>query len=293
MALAASDELHATLNDFNRERLRPMLPEDAGQFDPIAELGVRRREHDFVEAERRAVAAQAASAPRDPDGFVAWYEGLEATGPGQGDPLFPWIAEEASEADLRWFLRQEVAGEAGFEDLLALTQVRVLRQAKLELARNFWDEMGRGEERGMHGPMLDRLAREVDVAGLGAPLVWETLALANLMVALAANRRYAFQSMGALGIIEQTAPGRAEKVNRGLTRLGLSGSARQYFALHATLDRQHAAAWNREVLPALVAEDPRTATALAEGALMRLGAGARCFARYRAELWGPTGRTSR
>jgi hypothetical protein len=104
------------------------------------------------------------------------------------------------------------------------------------------------------------------------------------------NRRYALQSVGALGVIELTAPGRAELVNVGLKRLGVGGEARRYFALHATLDVKHSAAWNREVLHSLVTGDPRAARAIAEGALIRLSAGARCFERYRAVLWGDSAR---
>ena len=73
------------------------------------------------------------------------------------------------------------------------------------------------------------------------------------------------------------------QVDRGLLRLGVPKAARRYFTLHATLDVKHSEAWNREVLRPL-AEEPRAARAMAEGALMRLGAGARCFARYRSEL---------
>jgi hypothetical protein len=65
----------------------------------------------------------------------------------------------------------------------------------------------------------------------------------------------------------------------------VSGAARRYYALHATLDVKHAAAWQSEVLYSLVEQDPRTARLIAEGALMRLQAGARCFSRYRRELW--------
>jgi hypothetical protein len=35
-----------------------------------------------------------------------------------------------------------------------------------------------------------------------------------------------------------------------------------------------------------VEEDPRRATAMAEGALIRLRCGARCFEAYRDRLWG-------
>jgi len=94
-----------------------------------------------------------------------------------------------------------------------------------------------------------------------------------------------YQSIGALGVIELTAPGRAVRVNEGLRRLRVSPKARQYFALHATLDHQHSTAWKREVLRPLVAADPRCARPIAEGALLQLNAGARCFARYRKYLW--------
>lgn len=71
---------------------------------------------------------------------------------------------------------------------------------------------------------------------------------------------------------------------------GITGDVRRYFAVHATLDVRHSAAWNREVLRPLVEQEPKAARFIAEGALMRLNAGARCFARYRAELGLERGR---
>ena len=50
------------------------------------------------------------------------------------------------------------------------------------------------------------------------------------------------------------------------------------------LDVKHSEEWNREVLRPLVAEDPRRARAIGEGALMRLWHGARSFERYREEF---------
>jgi hypothetical protein len=71
-----------------------------------------------------------------------------------------------------------------------------------------------------------------------------------------------------------------------LRRIGLNDRERRYFDLHAVLDVKHSEDWNREALGPLVAEDPARATAIAEGALIRLSAGGRCFERYRRELWG-------
>jgi hypothetical protein len=249
-----------------------------------ARVESRRLEHAWIESERARVAPIVADVPRDADGFVAWFEMLRQTGPGQHDPLFPWLAEHATLDQLKWFLRQEVAGEAGFEDLVALTQLRMPEQAKLELARNYWDEMGRGHAGGMHGPMLARLAEDLALAALPDPIVWESTALGNLLAGFAANRCYAYQSIGALGVVELTAPGRAEQVNLGLKRVGVAPGIRQYYALHATLDIKHSEAWNRDVLHPLVAANRELAPLIAEGALLRLEAGARCFLRYRAEL---------
>jgi hypothetical protein len=281
---ASSLSFQRRLSAWNRERLSPALPSADWMEGLLADAGLLAREGQFVEQERRVVSERVATAPRDPDAFVAWFEELTNTGPGQNDPLFPWLAESAPLESMRWFLQQEVAGEAGFDDLVALSQVKLPKTAKLELARNYWDEMGQGHAGGMHGPMLEHLALALHLDKDCERVVSESLALGNLMIAFAMNRRYAYQSIGALGVIELTAPGRAVYVNRGLKRLGFGGDVRRYFALHATLDVKHSAAWNREVLRPLVAENPGVAAAIAEGALLRLTAGARCFERYRHEL---------
>ena len=271
---------------WNRDRLAPQFPSADWRADLEREQEMRALEIAFLERLRAEVAAEAAAAPTDVEGFIAWFEALQENGPGQGDPLFPWIAEQASLDDLRWFLEQEAAGEAGFDDLVALTQVKFPEQAKLELARNYWDEMGRGNPKGMHGPMLGKLVETLELTPTIEGTRAESLALANAMTAMATNRRYAWHSVGALGAIELTAPARSAATAAGLRRLGQPPEVRRYFDLHATLDVKHSAAWNEEALRPLVAEEPARATAIAEGALIRLKAGARCFARYRAELWG-------
>jgi hypothetical protein len=272
------------LAGYNAARLAPRLPEDVDAMTELAR-SLRHRQIELLAVERWRVqvAPRALEAPRDGAAFVRWFDDLREVGPGQHDPLFPWLADEASRDELRWFLTQEVAGEAGFDDLVALAQLGMPARAKLEMARNYWDEMGQGHAEGMHGPMLARLADALELPRDGDVVV-ESLELSNLMLALAHHRQYAFHAVGALGAIELTAPGRSVLVNAALKRLGIAGEARRYFALHATLDVKHSEAWNREVLAPLVDRDPRVAQALAEGALMRLQAGARCFERYRREL---------
>jgi len=281
-----TDSFQRGLAHWNRERLQPGLPDAAWQRELERDLRMQRLEGVFLEELRMEIRAQAAKAPTDPEGFVAWFEDLKQNGPGQGDPLFPWLAEDADIDQFRWFFEQEAAGEAGFDDLVALTQVKLPVRPKLELARNYWDEMGHGDEKGMHGPMLDSLVATLRIDPVIENTVWESLALANAMTAMAVNRRYAWHSVGALGVIELTAPARAVLVTEGLRRLGLSGKERRYFALHAVLDIKHSEDWNREAIRPAVAGDPARATAMAEGALIRLRCGERCFKAYRTRLWG-------
>ncbi len=251
---------------------------------------MRLLEGEWIEAFRRMVAEEAAGAPRDEKGFVDWFEDLKITGAGQNDPLFDWLASEADADQMNWFLTQEAAGEAGFDDLLALAQVKIPCEAKLELARNYWDEMGRGTRAGMHGPMLEAAVKVLDLQPSIETTLWPSLALANTLTAFSTTRRYAWHAIGALGVVELTAPTRVAKVAAGLKRLGRPPAVRKYFHLHAVLDVRHAEDWIAHVLRPLVREDPTRVQGLAEGALMRLTCGLRCFEAYRAHLWSDESR---
>lgn len=284
-ALCDPAGLQYNLAHWNRRRLAASAPSGHWAKDLAEDHRMLWLEGAWIEDFREQIRHEALAAPTTPEGFKAWFEALKAVGPGQFDPLFDWLSRDAGLADMKWFLTQEAAGEAGFDDLVAMTQIKLPTQPKLELARNYWDEMGRGHVGGMHGPMLERV---VETLGLDPQIdttLWESLALANTMTALASSRRYAWQSVGALGVVELTAPTRVAKVAQGLKRLGQPPVVRKYFELHAHLDVEHARAWIDNALIPAVAEDPSRAPLIAEGALMRLTCGQRCFEAYRRELW--------
>ena len=278
-------ETHRRLAWWNRDRLGPDVPHTDWRARMTADLALRELEANWVETLREEVFDRAQAAPRRPEAFVDWFEDLRRSGPGQDDPLFPWLASQADDEAMRWFLTQEAAGEAGFDDLVALTQVKLPEEAKLELARNYWDEMGRGHAAGMHGPMLARAVQALQLSPSIDDTVWEALALANTMTAFATVRRYAWHSVGALGVVELTAPGRVSLVGEGLKRLDHPVVVRRYFELHAALDVKHSADWDANALLPLARDVPEAIPFIAEGALMRLLCGQRCFERYRSVLW--------
>jgi hypothetical protein len=155
---------------------------------------------------------------------------------------------------MRWFLRQEVAcgAEQSTSDLADGSRIAC------------WD-------------------REIGLGGI--QVVWEALARINLMTALAMRPDFAQQSLGAIAVSHLTAPERAAHVHAGLCRLGIGGEIRSHYAREASCDRAQAARWSRELLAPLVAECPEAAARIAEGALLCLRAGVRCYERYRRELW--------
>ncbi len=281
--------MHRQLAHWNHRRLGPAAPHAQWQADLREDARLTWIEGAWIESFRAEVIERAHAAPRTVEGFTAWFQNLAVSGPGQHDPLFDWLARDAGPEAMNWFLTQEAAGEAGFDDLVALTQVKLPVEAKLELARNYWDEMGRGNRGGMHGLMLDQAIRVLDLKPTIDGTCWESLALANTLTTFAANRRYAWHAVGALGVVELTAPGRVSLIGQGLKRLGYPPEVRKYFDLHAMLDIKHAEAWIANVLRTLVVEDPSRVQFLAEGALMRLTCGERCFEAYRDYLFRGAG----
>lgn len=94
---------------------------------------MRTLEGEWLEVERAAVAPLVRGVPRRGNDFVPWFDALRNGGPAQGDPLFDWLAERATLDELRWFMRQELASEAGLDDLRALTRLRMPPRPELEL----------------------------------------------------------------------------------------------------------------------------------------------------------------
>lgn len=260
---------HRRLAYFNGRRLRAALPDAQWAETLRHELSMSLIEGRFIEAERRAVQAAAEEAPTDPNAFIAWFETALGSHPAQDEELLDWLAGRASLTDIHWFLEQEAAAEAGLETLVALTRLHMPPAPKLAMRPLDWDEFARS--RWPQPP-----------AAKGS--VWESLALANLMLGLAVNRRYSYQSVGALAAAEQGTAAYWPSVEAGLSRLGQDARARSECALRAGAGAAQLRDWSQEVIRPLLGREEAVQRAIAEGALMRLGAKARCFARYRRAL---------
>ncbi|HEX6627237.1 MAG TPA: iron-containing redox enzyme family protein [Gemmatimonadaceae bacterium] len=214
-----------------------------------------------------------ADLPADPAEFAKWYQ-LAAFGhPLYEHDLYTFLASDATRSQLEWFLKMECAGEAAFDDLVALAQVGTRGEVKMEMASNYWDEMGRGKPQAVHTHLFHQLIRDLNIPAPDADeLPWEVLSGINLMIWSCIHRRNAFRAQGVLGAVELLAPQRCTRVVHGATRLGISKKTVVYYGAHAIIDIGHAEGWLTHVIEAQVRELPEARTGIAEGLLARADA---------------------
>ncbi len=72
---------------------------------------------------------------------------------------YGWLAKTASWEQVVEFLALEGGPDGGFDDLVAVCQVGLSGTAKLELGKNYWDEMGQGDLAGVHTELHARPRR--------------------------------------------------------------------------------------------------------------------------------------
>lgn len=272
---------HRMLAHLNNIRLSPNSAHTALQEVALDQLCTLLEEI-WLQLQQNKIKPYLEVVPTEVNAFIEWIESLQTLFSGDKHSLFLYLAERANLTEMRYFIHQEAASEAGFDDLLSMVQIKTSPVVKQELAHNYWDEMGEGELDGMHTLQFRRLIKSFDLSWdhYYQDVHWAPLALSNLMIAFASKRSRFNQAIGALGAIELTSPLRCLKVMEGLRRLGLSSYDYNYYTLHATLDVTHWNGWKNRVIVPLVTENPAYCKLIAEGALMRLIAGEYCFKAY-------------
>src|SRR6266550_2043409 len=151
----ARDELHRALLLLYQQHMR--LPHEGMseyQFHPLPSRLMHELqtpwERDMLRRARSAYNLSLDALPSAPEDFSAWYRDTAFGHLLYEHDLYAFVASEAERHQLEWFFRMECAGEAAFDDLLALAQVGTRGDVKMEMATNFWDEMGRGKSHAVH-----------------------------------------------------------------------------------------------------------------------------------------------
>ncbi|MGI8536125.1 MAG: iron-containing redox enzyme family protein, partial [Mycobacteriales bacterium] len=126
---------------------------------------------------------------------------------------YTWLAKQASWDQVVDFLALEGGPDGGFDDLVAVCQLGLSGSAKLELGKNYWDEMGRGDGDGVHTLMHQRMAAAIAMPHVPrTELPVEALERAAFGGLLATNRWLQPEMIGALGLLELQAGPRCRLV---------------------------------------------------------------------------------
>jgi len=272
------DEMHRALLVLYQQHVR--LPTEStlvNQFHPVAvrlmhELE-RPWEEDMLRRARNTAGLDESELPSDPERFAAWFQSTAFSHPLYEHELYSFLASDATRAQLEWFFRMECAGEAAFDDLVALGQVGTRGRVKMEMASNYWDEMGKGHHHAVHTHLFHRLIEELSLeAPPASDLPWQVLAGVNVMLWSCIHRRNAFRAQGTLGAVELLAPQRCTRVAHGAQRVGIKKKTVVYYTAHAIIDIGHAEGWLGNVVKPQVESHPPARVGIAEGLLARADA---------------------
>jgi len=197
-------------------------------------------------------------------------------------PLFAYLRDKATFAQLREFIVQESPFDIHFGDILAMMLPGVYGRAKSEFSRNFWDEMGRGEAALMHRQLRQDMTRLLDVPddiylnGVERFRVAE-LRLANMYFNAVSNRSLLPQAIGMMLATELMVPGRLDQQIMGWRRVGMRDADMAYLLEHTVVDVEHAKGWMDEVVLPMLQCDSTLMADIVLGMARRLDhAGAVC-----------------
>jgi Iron-containing redox enzyme len=214
--------------------------------------------------------------PENPDEFIRWFKLMLINHEVAEHKLFHYLEKNASFEEMAYFFSQEITVDSRFDDLVALAQIGLDNDVKMELAENYWDEMGNGDMSKVHTIMFDHLLEELKVTGdkslnsLFNDASWESLACGNVLLHSVIHRKNAYRALGALGAVEMLAPKRFSYLVKGYKRIGLSEKAQEYHVLHISIDAKHGDGWLRNAIAPVIKRNPEAKKEIIKGAYYRL-----------------------
>lgn len=210
--------------------------------------------------------------PQNYSEFINWYNELHSLHTKEVATFFDWLANEATLEELGFYIAMEEQVDGRFDDVIALAQLGLTGDMKLALAENYWDEMGLGKESEMHTILFNDSAKKLSALldnKILTPPPAEALKNGNLLLMYSLRRQYHPRLLGALAILEHTAPYRFSKTVKAMKRLNLSEDIIYYHEMHIKIDANHGKQLLQRVLLPLVKHNPEVIKEICIGCLTR------------------------
>ena len=216
--------------------------------------------------------------PKNGKDYVKWMRKLINTHPSKTHPLYKkYMADQSTTEDLRYYMIQESTLDPRFDDILALIQVGTSGQEKMEIAKNYWDEMGNGDPKSVHSYLF---AYAIDELGITKEEIDERVSLealicGNISTSLCLYRHNYYKSIGYFGVTEYLVPFRFNHILKAWKRNNLSDQGVVYHKLHTTIDVEHANDWFNGVIDPVVDRHFENAIDITRGVVYRLNSSKR------------------
>jgi len=270
------------IHDLHLAPLEDLAGSERWQYHPaIADLKWR-LEKTFLDSVHAYDAERTWTLPTDPVRalrMIAQFDPVPA--------VYDWLATRCSLRQLVQFIELEGGPDGGFDDLVAICQIGLDGDAKLELARNYWDEMGRGQATQVHTELHRRLKAALGLRTLSRrKQSLEALERAALGSLFATNRSLQLEMLGALGLIELQAGPRCRRVSAGLRRVSAPLDSLPFYEEHAATDPIHAKHWLERAIAPLGVRRGASAK-IVDGARWRSTLNARFLERAARLVGGP------
>jgi len=269
-ALAFIYELDFGTTGFERVdcEMQPVLRDIAATL----ETGVLKHEMKAISEETLT------SYPTRGSEFVGWLKRLISTHRCSMHPFYQsFLAQTARAVHLKFFLAQETNLDPRFDDILALIQLGQQGNAKMEIANNYYDEMGNGQHAQVHSHLFKRTLDEmnIDERFVRESMILDGRITGNISACLALHRRHYYKAIGYFGVTEYLAPRRSKQFVAAWKRNNLSEAGIVYHDMHIEIDARHARGWFDNVIAPLIDKDPRLGREIALGAVIRLNSSAK------------------
>jgi pyrroloquinoline quinone (PQQ) biosynthesis protein C len=213
------------------------------------------------------------SFPKDPKEYVKWVKRIIHKHEAFLHPLYnQFLKHEATVDDLRYFFIQETTVDARFDDILALMQLGTDGQIKMEMASNYWDEMGNGDFKEVHTNLFSRVMDVLQITEeeVQSELSIESLISGNLSIYMALYRKNFYEAVGYYAATEYVVPHRFKNLVSGWERNNLSSEGIDYHRVHIIVDAHHAEGWFNNVVIPVLQQNPEKAVDITRGMIYRL-----------------------
>lgn len=222
--------------------------------------------------------------PEDPKKFARWLRNYCQEHELFKHPLLTYLKEGDFE-DFKGYFYYDSSFDTPQVELYARATVGLPDEApRIEISKNYWDEMGLGVQSDCHGTWSTRFTNDINL--FEEDKYWldhfkeipaETLEKFIVSQYVSLYRKNWLNVIGHLGATEIYDPILNVKIIQLGRNYGLSDETLEYFIQHVKVDAIHSRDWLNKVVIPLVSEDKDYRWGIARGAEMNLTAQLRSF----------------